>query len=471
MQHSDHSLVETITQHLSVESLTSVFSILGGYAWGPYMLALIAFTGLYLIIGLKFLPIIKIPYAFKLLKSKTDDKEKGEISPRSALATAMSATVGTGNIAGVATAIAIGGPGAIFWMWVMGFVGMATKYGEAVLAVKFRETDENGSYVGGPMYYIKNGLGEKWKWLGFLFALFGTIAAFGIGNMVQSNTVANQLQNTLGVDPLHAGLVIAFAAGLVIIGGVKRIGIFATALVPTMALIYLISAITIVLMNINLVPQAFSTIVDHAFNGTAATGGFAGATVLMAIRFGIARGVFSNEAGLGSAPIAHAAAKTNSPVRQGTIAMLGTFFDTIIICSLTALVIIISGQWVTGDNGAVLTSNAFVFGLPVIGESIVTICLILFAFTTILGWSYYGERCSAYIFGTKAIMPYRVLWLLSIILGAYALKLGGSTSDSVNLIWLIADVMNGFMAIPNLVALILLSPVIFKLSKEYFIRK
>jgi AGCS family alanine or glycine:cation symporter len=435
------------------------------------MLALIAFTGLYLIIGLKFLPIIKIPYAFKLLKSKSDDKEKGEISPRAALATAMSATVGTGNIAGVATAIAIGGPGAIFWMWVMGFVGMATKYGEAVLAVKFREVDENGSYVGGPMYYIKNGLGEKWKWLGFLFALFGTIAAFGIGNMVQSNTVANQLQNTLGVDPLIAGIVIASAAGLVIIGGVKRIGTFATALVPTMALIYLISAITIVLMNIDLVPQAFSTIFDHAFNGTAATGGFAGATVLMAIRFGIARGVFSNEAGLGSAPIAHAAAKTNSPVRQGTIAMLGTFFDTIIICSLTALVIIISGQWVSGDNGAVLTSNAFVFGLPVIGETIVTICLILFAFTTILGWSYYGERCSAYIFGAKAIMPYRVLWLLSIVLGAYALKLGGSTADSVNLIWLIADVMNGFMAIPNLIALILLSPVIFKLSKEYFLRK
>ncbi|MBT7542710.1 MAG: sodium:alanine symporter family protein [Gammaproteobacteria bacterium] len=454
-----------------METLINLFETLGSYAWGPYMLALIAFTGLYLIIGLKFLPIIKIPYAFKLLKTKSDDKEKGEISPRSALATAMSATVGTGNIAGVATAIAIGGPGAIFWMWVMGFVGMATKYGEAVLAVKFREVDENGSYVGGPMYYIKNGLGEKWKWLGFLFALFGTIAAFGIGNMVQSNTVANQLQNTLGVDPLIAGIVIASAAGLVIIGGVKRIGTFATALVPTMALIYLISAITIVLMNIHLVPQAFSTIFDHAFNGTAATGGFAGATVLMAIRFGIARGVFSNEAGLGSAPIAHAAAKTNSPVKQGTIAMLGTFFDTIIICSLTALVIIISGQWVSGDNGAVLTSNAFVFGLPVIGETIVTICLILFAFTTILGWSYYGERCSAYIFGAKAIMPYRVLWLLSIVLGAYALKLGGSTADSVNLIWLIADVMNGFMAIPNLIALILLSPVIFKLSKEYFLRK
>ena len=454
-----------------MEALTNIFSTLGGIAWGPYMLAFIAFTGLYLTIGLKFMPIMKISYGLKLIKAKSDDEEKGEISARSALFTAMSATVGTGNIAGVATAIALGGPGAIFWMWVMGFVGMATKYGEAVLAVKFRETDSNGSYVGGPMYYIKNGLGEKWKWLGFLFALFGTIAAFGIGNMVQSNTVANQLQNTLDVEPLLTGIIIAFIAGLVIIGGVKRISAFASTLVPFMSLLYIVSALIIVLMNLNQVPAAFGIIVDSAFNGTAATGGFAGATVLMAIRFGIARGVFSNEAGLGSAPIAHAAAKTNSPVKQGTIAMLGTFFDTIIICSLTALVIVISGAWQSGDNGAVLTSNAFVFGLSSIGESIITISLILFAFTTIIGWSYYGERCSAYIFGTKAIMPYRILWILSIILGAYALNLGGTTAESVNLIWLIADVMNGFMAIPNLIALVLLSPMIFKLSREYFIRK
>ena len=439
-----------------MEALTNIFSTLGGIAWGPYMLAFIAFTGLYLTIGLKFMPIMKISYGLKLLKAKSDDKEKGEIPARSALFTAMSATVGTGNIAGVATAIALGGPGAIFWMWVMGFVGMATKYGEAVLAVKFRETDSNGSYVGGPMYYIKNGLGEKWKWLGFLFALFGTIAAFGIGNMVQSNTVANQLQNTLDVEPLLTGIIIAFIAGLVIIGGVNRISAFASTLVPFMSLLYIVSALIIVLMNLNQVPAAFGIIVDSAFNGTAATGGFAGATVLMAIRFGIARGVFSNEAGLGSAPIAHAAAKTNSPVKQGTIAMLGTFFDTIIICSLTALVIVISGAWQSGDNGAVLTSNAFVFGLSSIGESIITISLILFAFTTIIGWSYYGERCSAYIFGTKAIMPYRILWILSIILGAYALNLGGTTAESVNLIWLIADVMNGFMAIPNLIALVLL---------------
>jgi len=454
-----------------METLTNVFSTLGGIAWGPYMLGFIAFTGIYLSIGLKFMPIMKIPYGLKLLFTKSENSEKGEIPAISALFTAMSATVGTGNIAGVATAIALGGPGAIFWMWVMGFVGMATKYGEAVLAVRYRETDSNGSFVGGPMYYIKNGLGEKWKWLGFLFALFGTIAAFGIGNMVQSNTVANQLQNTLNIDPLVTGITIAVIAGLVIIGGVKRISAFASTLVPIMAFIYIISALIIVLMNFNQVPLALGIIVDSAFNGTAATGGFAGATVLMAIRFGIARGVFSNEAGLGSAPIAHAAAKTNSPVKQGAIAMLGTFFDTIIICSLTAIVIVISGAWQSGDNGAVLTSSAFVFGLPVIGESIITISLILFAFTTIIGWSYYGERCSAYIFGTKAIKPYRVLWILSIILGAYSLNLAGSTAESVNLIWLIADVMNGFMAIPNLIALVLLNPVIFKLSKEYFKRK
>ena len=451
-----------------METLTNFFSTLSGIAWGPYMLAFIGFTGLYLIIGLKFMPLVKIPYAIKLLKDKSSDSEEGEIPPRSALFTAMSATVGTGNIAGVATAIALGGPGAIFWMWIMGFVGMATKYGEAVLAVKYRETDSNGSYVGGPMYYIKNGLGEKWKWLGFLFALFGTIAAFGIGNMVQSQTVASQLQNTLGIDPVITGVIIASFAGLVIIGGVKNISVYASALVPIMAVIYIITASIIVLINIHLVPEAFRIIVDSAFNGTAATGGFAGATVLMAIRFGIARGVFSNEAGLGSAPIAHAAAKTKSPVRQGSIAMLGTFFDTIIICSLTALVIIISGVWQNGDNGAVLTSNAFVFGLPNIGENIITISLILFAFTTILGWSYYGERCAAYIFGTKAIQPYRVLWIVSITLGASSLHLGGTTSESINLIWLIADVMNGFMALPNLIALVLLSPIIFKISKEYF---
>ena len=444
-----------------MEALTNIFTTLDSIAWGPYMLALIGFTGLYLIIGLKFMPLIKIPYAVKLLSAKPNEADKGEISSRTALFTAMSATVGVGNIAGVATAIALGGPGAIFWMWIMGFIGMATKFGEAVLAVKYRETDSSGSFVGGPMYYIKNGLGKNWGWLGFIFALFGTVAAFGIGNMVQSNTVAIQLQDALDIQPLVTGLILAVISGVVIIGGVKRIGLLASSLVPIMASIYLISALIIVVMNINMVPEVFNIIIENAFDTTSVAGGFAGSAMALAMQYGISRGVFSNEAGLGSAPIAHAAAKTNNPVKQGTIAMLGTFFDTIIICSLTALVILISG---TSGQGVDMTSAAFSFGLPQYGQSIVTISIVLFAFTTILGWSYYGERCSVYVFGQKSIKPYRLLWIVFIIIGAWA-------SSNVKLVWTIASVMNGFMAIPNLIALILLSPVIFKLSKEYYIRK
>ena len=444
-----------------METLTNIFTALDSIAWGPYMLALIGFTGLYLIIGLKFMPLIKIPYAVKLLSAKPNEADKGEISPRTALFTAMSATVGVGNIAGVATAIALGGPGAIFWMWMMGFIGMATKFGEAVLAVKYRETDSSGSFVGGPMYYIKNGLGKNWRWLGFIFALFGTVAAFGIGNMVQSNTVAIQLQDALNIQPLVTGLILAVISGVVIIGGVKRIGLLASSLVPIMASIYLISALIIVVMNINMVPGVFNIIIENPFDTTSVAGGFAGSAMALAMQYGISRGVFSNEAGLGSAPIAHAAAKTNNPVKQGTIAMLGTFFDTIIICSLTALVILISGA---SGQGVDMTSAAFTFGLPQYGQSIVTISIVLFAFTTILGWSYYGERCSVYVFGQKSIKPYRLLWIVFIIIGAWA-------SSNVKLVWTVASVMNGFMAIPNLIALILLSPVIFKLSKEYFIRK
>lgn len=447
-----------------MEALTNIFSTLDSIAWGPYMLAFIGLTGLYLIIGLKFIPIIKIPYALKLLFSKSNNTEDGEIPPRSALFTAMSATVGVGNIAGVATAIALGGPGAIFWMWVMGFIGMATKYGEAVLAVKYRETDSNGSFVGGPMYYIKNGLGDNWKWLGFIFALFGTIAAFGIGNMVQSNTVAIQVKNTLQIEPLITGLIIASISAVVIIGGVKRIGFVASSLVPIMAIIYFLSAMFIVFANTERVPEVLNLIIKNAFDTSSAAGGFAGSAMALAMQYGISRGVFSNEAGLGSAPIAHAAAKTNSPVRQGAIAVLGVFFDTIIICTLTALVILICGAWLGDAQGVDLTSAGFAFQFPYFGNIIVTISVILFAFTTILGWSYYGERCSVYVFGEKAKTPYRILWIFFIIIGAWA-------SNNVELIWSLASFMNGFMAIPNLIALVLLSPVIFKLSKEYFTRK
>ncbi len=451
-----------------MENIIDLLGILNGIAWGPYMLALIAGTGLYLMLGLKLIPIIKLPFGFRQLSKKSSSKDKGDIEPRSALATALSATVGTGNIAGVASAIAIGGPGAIFWMWVMGIVGMATKYAEAVLAVKYREKDKLGNYVGGPMYYIRNGLGENWKWLAFIFAFFGMIAAFGIGNMIQSNSVAAQIQNVAGIDPLVSGLIIALIASLVIIGGIKRISKVATKLVPFMALIYIVAALYIIFSNIGEIPSAISLIVHSAFNGTEGVEAFGGATVWAAIQYGVARGVFSNEAGLGSAPIAHAAAKTNSPVAQGTIGMLGTFIDTIVLCTMTALVIVISGAWVDGSTSSVLSSNAFAIGLPSFGELIITLSLILFAFTTILGWSYYGERCSSYIFGEQAIKIYRVLWIIFIVLGAYTLNLTEDIMSNINILWLVADTMNALMAVPNLIALLLLSPIVFKVTRDYF---
>lgn len=384
-----------------MEALTSLLNTLSSFIWGPFTLVLVLGVGAYLTIGLKFIPWRKtIPYAFSLLFQGRKSAGKGEISPFQALMTAMSATIGTGNIAGVATAIFIGGPGAIFWMWITALVGMATKYGEAVLAVKYRETDALGKHVGGPMYYIKNGLGSQWRWLAFLFALFGTVAAFGIGNMVQSNSVADALHTNFSIDKKITGAVIAILAGLVILGGIKRIGAVAGKLVPLMAIAYILGSLAIIFNNISEVPAALSLIVDSAFNGSAAAGGFAGAGIMIAIQMGVARGIFSNEAGLGSAPIAHAAAQTDSPVRQGMIAMLGTFIDTIIVCTMTALVIIISGAWTSGKTGASLSTLAYGNSIP-FGEYIITFGLVVFAFTTILGWSYYGERCAEYIFGEK----------------------------------------------------------------------
>tara|TARA_A100001015_G_scaffold207795_1_gene232462 strand:- start:2839 stop:4173 length:1335 start_codon:yes stop_codon:yes gene_type:complete len=441
-----------------METVTAALNTLSSFIWGPVTLVLLLGVGIYLSLGLKLMPWAKIPHAFGLLKQGRKASGDGDIPPFQALMTALSATVGTGNIAGVATAIFIGGPGAIFWMWITALFGMATKYAEALLAVKYRETDQLGKHVGGPMYYIKNGLGQNWQWLAFLFALFGTIAAFGIGNMVQSNSVADALNTNFGVNTQLTGSVIAALAALVILGGIKRIGTVAGKLVPIMAILYIVGSLLIILAELDQVPAALMVIVDSAFNGHAAAGGFAGATVLMAIRFGIARGIFSNEAGLGSAPIAHAAAQTDNPVRQGMIGMLGTFIDTIIICTMTALVIIISGAWTSGETGASLSTLAYGSSMP-FGEYIITFGLVIFAFTTILGWSYYGERCAEYIFGTKIILPYRLLWIAAVFIGA---------SQKVNLIWLLADVMNGFMALPNLIALALLSPVVFKISKEYF---
>lgn len=426
--------------------------------WGPIMLTLLLGTGIFLTIGLRGMTITRIPYAFKQLLKGRKASGEGEISPFNALMTALSSTVGTGNIAGVATAIGIGGPGALFWMWCTALVGMATKYAEAVLAVNFRETDAAGKKVGGPMYYIKNGLGKRWKPLAFLFALFGALAGFGLANTVQSNTVSQVLLNNFQIPTVASGLVMAFLVALVLLGGIQRIAQVAGKLVPLMAVIYLVSTLLILLMNLPEIPAALVFIVDSAFNGTAATGGFAGATVMLALRMGVSRGIFSNESGLGSAPIAHAAAATNSPVRQGTIAMLGTFIDTLIICTMTGLVLIVTDVWNSDLQGAAMTLQVFDSSLP-FGGDILSLCIALFAFTTMLGWSYYGERCAQFLLGPKVVLPFRVLWVVGIFLG---------TQMSLGLVWKMSDALNGMMAIPNLIALLLLSPVVFKLTRQYY---
>ena len=444
-----------------MQPLYEFLNTLDGIIWGEYVLIpLLAIVGIYLSLGLRLMPWRYIGYAIRLLLSgrKTDTTQEGDITPFQALMTALSATIGTGNIAGVATAIYFGGPGALFWMWFIALFGMATKYAEAVLAVKYRETDELGNHIGGPMYYIKNGLGRHWRWLGTAFALFGMLAGFGLGNMVQSNTVADQLNTAFQVPTWSTGLIIAVLAGMVIIGGIRRIAEVAEKLVPLMAVLYFLSALLVILLNYHRIPHAISLILEGAFTGTAAGGGFAGASVWLAIRWGVARGIFSNESGLGSAPIAHAAARTTDPVRQGMVAMLGTFIDTIIICSMTGLAIILTGVWNSGENGAPLSSLAFSNSLGVFGEYTVSFGLIVFAFTTMLGWSYYGEKCGEYLFGVKIILPFRIVWVIAIFIGSMV---------KLNFVWLLADVLNGLMAIPNLIALLLLSPVIFRVTREY----
>ncbi len=442
-----------------METLIQIINELNGIVWGAPMLILILGVGLYLMVGLIFIPLRKLGYGFKLLWQSKKPQGEGDILPFNALMTSLSATIGTGNIAGVATAIFAGGPGALFWMWCTALVGMATKYSEAVCAVKFREVDAKGNHVGGPMYYIKNGLGKNWLWLGTLFAFFGAFAGFGIGNMVQANSVADVLSSKFSLDKLAVGAVLALFVGLVLIGGIRWIAEVAGRLVPLMALLYVCAGLLILILNASAVPDAINLVITQAFTPTAAAGGFLGASIWAAIRFGVARGVFSNEAGLGSAPIAHAAAMTNSPVRQGLIAMLGTFIDTIIVCSITGLVIIISGAWLGGVDGASLSSAAFEATLPGAGSYIVTFGLVLFAFTTMLGWSVYGERCVQYLFGIKSIIPFRILWIIAIPIGA---------SIKLDFVWLMADTMNALMAMPNLIALVILSPVVFKLTREYF---
>ncbi len=411
-------------------------------------------------IGLRLMPIFKLGLGFRLLWRGRDACGEGDIPPFRALMTSLAATIGTGNIAGVATAIFLGGPGALFWMWCTALVGMATKYAEAVCAVHYRETDERGMHVGGPMYYIKNGLSKKWAWLGTLFAVFGAVAGFGIGNSVQANSVADVMNSSFNIPVWVTGVVLMTLVGAVLVGGIRRIAGVAGKLVPFMAVTYVVFGLLVLLLNVQAIPDAFGLIFSSAFTGTAATGGFAGAAVWAAIQFGVARGIFSNEAGLGSAPIAHAAAATKGPVQQGLVAMLGTFIDTLIICTITGLVIITSGAWMSGENGASLSSLAFSTTIPG-GQYFVALALALFAFTTILGWSYYGERCAEYLFGVKAIIPFRILWVLVVPLGAIA---------QLNFIWLLADTLNALMALPNLIALILLAPVVFKLTRDYFRR-
>ncbi len=441
-----------------MEFITDAIKSLNGLVWGIPMLVAILGTGIYLTTGLKLFPLRKISVAFQLLWQGRTVQGEGDIPAFNALMTSLAATIGTGNIAGVATAIFMGGPGALFWMWCTALLGMSTKYAEAVCAVKFRETDERGMHVGGPMYYIKNGLGKRWAWLGTAFAIFGAIAGFGIGNSVQANSVADVLHSNFHVPVWLTGLILMGLVGAVLIGGIKRISAVAAKLVPFMAIAYLAAGILFISLNITALPAAIFQIIESAFTPVAAQGGFAGAAVWAAIRFGVARGIFSNEAGLGSAPIAHAAASTTDPVRQGLIAMLGTFIDTLILCSITGLVIVMSGAWTSGENGAALSALAFSTTIPG-GNYVVAIALSLFAFTTILGWSYYGERCVEYLFGVGSIKFFRLAWVIAIPVGAMA---------HLDFVWLLADTLNAMMALPNLIALLLLSPLVFQLTRTYF---
>lgn len=441
-----------------METLDAIVGKVGAFAWGPPMLILLVGTGFWLTFSLRGLQFTKLGHALylALIKRKEDSDEPGDITHFQALMTALSATVGTGNIAGVATAIAVGGPGALFWMWITGLVGMATKYAEAVLAVKYRVVDENGEMSGGPMYYISRGL--KLPWLGVIFAIFASIAAFGIGNMVQSNSVADAVEATFHIPTWITGVVLMICTAAVILGGIKSIGRVTSVLVPIMIVFYMAAALYIILINISGVPGALVFIVKQAFNPTAAAGGFAGATVMLAIRMGVARGVFSNESGLGSAPIAAAAAQTKHPVTQALVSMTQTFIDTLVVCTMTGLVLILTGAWSSGETGAKLTTIAFQSAMPG-GALIVTLGIVLFAYSTMLGWCYYGEKSIEYLFGIKSVLPYRIVFIMLIGVGAVA---------KLSLVWNISDTLNGLMALPNLIGLLMLTPVVVSETKQYF---
>jgi alanine or glycine:cation symporter, AGCS family len=438
-----------------MQSIEALVSTLSGIVWGPYMLALLVGTGLYLTILLKGMQFRVLPHALKLIFSK-DKNEEGDISHFAALMTALAATVGIGNIVGVATAITLGGPGAVFWMWVTGLVGMATKYGEAVLAVKYRENGDNGMR-GGPMYYLSKGAGMPW--LGTLFAIFTACAAFGIGNMTQANATAKIFATTFQVPVQVTGITMTLLTGLVILGGIKTIGKFTSIIVPFMILAYVLCCLLVLSIHINAIPEAFRLIFYHAFNPSAASGGFIGATIAAAMRYGIARGVFSNESGLGSAPIAAAAARTNDPVKQALVSMTQTFIDTLVVCTMTALVILTATSWTQGVDAGELTSVSMAETLGNNGSIIIAIATAFFAFSTLIGWSYYGEKAIEFLFGGNAIRIYRLFFTLAVMVGAVT---------SLEFVWNFSDLMNGLMAIPNLIGLLLLSRIIKQETIRYF---
>jgi AGCS family alanine or glycine:cation symporter len=438
--------------------MLEILNEIDAFVWGPPLLVLLVGTGILLTFRLKLLQVFKLPQALGLIFSAKNDGS-GDVNSFKALCTALAATVGTGNIVGVATAIKAGGPGALFWMWMAAFFGMATKYSECLLAVKYRTVDANGNISGGPMYYIENGLGKKYKPLAVMFAVFGVLCAyFGIGTFAQVNSIVEITQISAGIPVVYTGIALTVVVAAVTIGGLKSIATVAAKVVPAMALLYFLTTVGIMIVFADQVPAAIATVLNSAFTPTAAQGGFLGATVMLAMRSGVARGVFSNESGLGSAPIVAAAAKTKWAAEQGLISMTGTFIDTIIICTLTGLSLVVSGVWCGPLNGAAMTESAFNMAFPAFGSILLLVGLVLFAFTTILGWNYYGERCVEYLMGVKAILPYRIIFICLIACGPF-LKLEE--------IWVLADIVNGLMAIPNLIALIALSSVVVAETKAY----
>ncbi|SEF95539.1 alanine/glycine:cation symporter family protein [Vibrio hangzhouensis] len=442
-----------------MNDLQSLLQAIDSFVWGPPLLILLVGTGVYFTFKLGLLQFRHLPTALKLVFSR-DKSGNGDVSSFAALCTALSATIGTGNIVGVATAIKLGGPGALFWMWLAALFGMATKYAECLLAVKYRKTDANGQMLGGPMYYLLDGVGSKF--LAVMFAVFALgVACFGIGTFPQVNAILDASEISFGISREISASVLTLLVAFVTLGGIKSIANVAGKVVPTMAVFYVLACLSVIIMNADQLLAAIELVVVSAFTSTAATGGFVGASIMLAIQSGIARGVFSNESGLGSAPMAAAAAKTDSCVRQGLISMTGTFIDTIIICTMTGLALILTGAWQSDFAGAAMTTHAFAVGLnaDTVGPLLVSIGLIFFAFTTILGWNYYGERCVVFLMGTKAVLPYKIIFVGLVASGAFL---------HLDMIWIIADIVNGLMAVPNLIGLILLRRVVIEETRLYF---